>query len=278
MSFIVNQDWLKEKLEKSNDKIAVIDVRAALTDAEIGREQFNKGHIPGAVYLDLNTDLSGEVGEHGGNHPLPDVSVFAEKMGLIGIDQDTTVVVYDANNDMYSARMLWLLNYMGHKKVYILDGGFKQWTEAEYEVTTEIAKPSPTTFSPRIQSNTTADMEEVKTRNSSVVLVDSRAHDRYIGTNEPLYKKAGHIPGAKHFSWQNVLDEDGLWKDVSELEDNFATLPKDTEIIVSCGSGISACPNIVGLKEAGYKNVKLYPGSFSDWISYEDNDVITGEE
>lgn len=278
MSFIVSEDRLKEKLEKSTEKIVVIDVRAALNDSEIGREQYNESHIPGAVYLDLNTDLSGEVKEHGGSHPLPDVKVFAEKMGSIGIDQDTTVVIYDDSNDMYSARMWWLLYYMGHENVYLLDGGFKRWVEAGHKVTSKIPETSPTIFSPRLQSNATVDMEEVKARKSSVVLIDSRGRERYLGNTEPLYKKAGHIPGAKHFSWQNVLSEDGLWKDALELEDNFATLPKDTEIIVSCGSGISACPNIIGLKEAGYKNVKLYPGSFSDWISYENNDVVTGEE
>lgn len=280
MSFIVTENWLNEKLNNKEDDIVAVDVRSALNDSEIGRQKYEESHIPRAVFLDLKSDLSGEAQQHGGNHPLPNINEFAEKLGAAGIGNQTTVVCYDDANGMFASRMWWLLHYIGHEKVYVLDGGFKKWVEAGNQVTSDVPQPMPKEFQPTILENAIVNMEEVKEKmdESSAILLDSRAKERYLGSTEPLYSKSGHIPGAKNFFWQNVLSENGLWKDEPALKDNFSSLPKEAEIIVSCGSGISACPNIIGLKEAGYENVKLYPGSFSDWISYEDNEIATGEE
>src|SRR5690625_2724117 len=137
-----------------------------------------------------------------------------------------------------------------------------------------------TTFKPEILSDAAIHIETVEAKKDmpQTLLIDSRSYDRYLGKSEKLHDKAGHIPGAKNYFWRNVLREDGTWKSPEELEEVFADLNKDEEIIVSCGSGISACPNVLSLKTIGFKNVKLYPGSFSDWISYEDNVVETKEE
>ncbi|MBP1948537.1 sulfurtransferase [Virgibacillus litoralis] len=280
MSIIVNDTWLKERLENKLENTVVVDARFQLNDPEAGRKAYLESHIPHAVYLDLNKDLSGKAEKHGGNHPLPDMDMFAAKIGNIGIDHDTAVVIYDQRNDMFAARLWWLLNYMGHENVYLLDGGFEKWVEQGHEVSSEIPTLSATDFQPIFRENQVADIDEVKEKldNKSAVLIDSRGRDRYLGKTEPLYPKAGHIPGAKNYFWKNVLDEDGNWKNDTDLQENFSALSKDDEIIVSCGSGVSACPNVLALKKAGYKNVKLYPGSFSDWISYEENEIEKKDE
>lgn len=276
MSYIVSIDWLEKKLENT----VVVDVRFSLADPQEGRRAYEQGHIPGAMYLDLNKDLSSPKAKHGGNHPLPDMNTFAERLGEIGIDQQTTVVIYDEKNDMFAARLWWLLDYMGHKKVYLLDGGYARWVKKGNVVTTKIPVPDMKQFQATIQENQAVDINQVKEKmnDKSAVLIDSRSKDRYLGQTEPMYAKAGHIPGAKNFFWKDVLQKDGLWKNDQDLQSNFAEINKDEEIIVSCGSGVSACPNVVGLKMAGFTNVKLYPGSYSDWISYEENQVENQEE
>lgn len=279
MSYIVSEAWLKNKLGENGEDIAIIDVRFNMQNPEEGKEKYLEGHIPQAVFLDMERDLSGKVEEHGGKHPLPNVDLFAEKLGSLGIDNTTTVVVYDDDGGMFAARCWWMLHYLGHKHVYILERGFKGWVEAGNRVVTDIVKPSPKTYDPKIRSHIVTQMEEVKNKRNdeSSVLIDARSKDRYLGKTEPLYKKAGHIPGAKNFFWKDVYNEDGTWKDQEQLEKLFSSLKGKKEIIVSCGSGLSACPNFVALKIAGFDNVKLYPGSFSDWISYENNEVETKE-
>ncbi|WP_404451070.1 sulfurtransferase [Virgibacillus necropolis] len=280
MSYLVSVDWLKKQLENQTDDTVVVDVRFSLKEPDAGRKAYEQGHIPGAMYLDLNKDLSSPKREHGGNHPLPDTETFAERLGEIGIDHQTIVIIYDESNDMFAARLWWLLDYMGHEKTYLLDGGIKRWMEKGNVVTTDIPVPIMRSFQPAVKEDKKVDINDVKDKlkDKSALLIDSRSKDRYLGKNEPMYAKSGHIPGAKNFFWKDVLQEDGLWKNGEALQSNFTKLDKDDEIIVSCGSGVSACPNVIALKAAGYKNVKLYPGSYSDWISYEENQVETKEE
>jgi len=278
VSFLITVDRLKRRLENKQNNTVIIDVRFQLNDPDAGRKTYLEGHIPGAVYLDLNRDLSGKVEKHGGSHPLPDIDILAAKIGQIGIDHETKVIIYDQDNDMFAARCWWLLHYMGHEKVYLLDGGLTAWVEAGNETTTELPKLEVKEFEPELLADEVVDIVDVKERNEETILIDSRAKERYLGKSEPMYKKAGHIPGAKSFFWKGVLTADGSWKSQEELERHFAELPKDTEVIVSCGSGVSACPNIIALKKAGYQNVKLYPGSFSDWISYDENEIEKKEE
>ncbi|RDW21071.1 sulfurtransferase [Oceanobacillus arenosus] len=279
MSNLISVERLKKRLENNLNNTVIVDVRFQLDDSDAGRKMYLKSHLPGAVYLDLNRDLSGRAEKHGGAHPLPDRKTFAAKMGNIGIDANTTVVIYDQGNEMFAARLWWLLENSGHDKVYLLEGGYKLWIEDGNEVTREISRLQPKTFKPNFRDDQTVTMEEVKekTENHTAILIDSRAKERYLGEIETMYSKAGHIPGAKSYFWRGVITDEGVWKKGEELEQHFATLPKDEEIIVSCGSGVSACPNILALKTAGYTNVKLYPGSFSDWISYDKNDIELDE-
>lgn len=277
MSFLLTPEQLKKRIQEKN--IAIIDVRSNLQNPDIGLKAYKKAHIPGAHFLHMEKDLSGEVKEHGGNHPLPDVNVFAQKLGELGITTDSAVVVYDDANNMFAPRAWWVLRYFGINQTFVLNGGYAAWENAGYEVTSDIPEVEPTIFNPEVKEHKTVSMEDVRDRDiDKSVLIDSRAYERYIGKVEPLYKKAGHIPGAKNYFWQHVLDETMSWKSIDVLQEHFASLHDADEIIVSCGSGISACPNILALEMAGFKNVKLYPGSFSDWISYDENPIKTNEE
>lgn len=280
MSHLISVNRLRSRLENKQNNTIIIDVRFQLNDPDAGRKAYLENHLPGAVYLDLNKDLSGKVEKHGGSHPLPDMELFKNKIGNLGVDRDTSVIIYDQANDMFAARLWWLLDNMGLEKIYVLDGGYEGWLEAGNEVTEEVPKLEKKQLQAVFRKNSMVDIDELKERlsNNTAILIDSRSKDRYLGKTEPLYGKSGHIPGAKSFFWKDVLNKDGSWKRKEALENHFASLPKTQEIIVSCGSGVSACPNVLALKTAGYENVKLYPGSFSDWISYEDNKVEKREE
>src|SRR5690625_1570300 len=280
MNYIVSPEWVNNQINTDTD-IAIIDVRFSLNEPNEGRELYEKTHIKGAFYLDLNEDLSSQPQKHGGNHPLPDIDLLATKLGNIGIDHDTTVVFYDNGNDMVAARAWWLLYFMGHEKTYILDGGITKWQQLGLETTDELPERTKKEFTPHIKQDEIVNMEAVKNRQKNKsILIDARANERYLGKTEPLYNKAGHIPGAKNYFWKNVYEEDGSWKQPEKLRQELQQfLNEDVqEIFVSCCSGVSACPNIVALKMAGIDNVKLYPGSFSDWISYPENKLETKDE
>src|SRR5690625_2132336 len=278
MSYTVSVDWLKERID-GREKIVIIDARYDLHEPNLGKSLYLKSHLPGAIYFDLKEHLSGQVEKHGGSHPLPRIDDFAKTLGEHGIDQQTTVVVYDAGVGMYAARAWWMIHYMGHQDVYILDGGFNEWINKDYPVTNIVPAPEKKDFQAK-PLNIAVHLDELKGKlaDQSAILIDSRSRERYLGREEPLYSKAGHIPGAVNYFCEEVFTKEGLWKDSTELTKHFSALKKSDEIIVSCGSGVSACPNIVALKMAGYENVKLYPGSFSDWISYDDHPVEIKDE
>src|SRR5690554_1218827 len=150
MSFVVTKEWLKNRQRNNHADTIVIDVRFNMADPEAGRKSYEEGHIPHAVYLDLNKDLSGPAQKHGGGRPLPDVRTFSEKLGALGIDQDKTVIIYDQKNGIFAARAWWLLHYLGHEKVYVLEGGFKEWTKAGNIVTRKIKASESTVFEPNV--------------------------------------------------------------------------------------------------------------------------------
>lgn len=276
---LISPERLVKRLNNNQDNTRIIDVRYRMNDKDAGRKLYLKSHLPGAIYFDLERDLAGRAEKHGGTHPLPDIPSFAKKLGNVGIDNDTTVVIYDDGNDMIAARLWWLLEAVGHSKVYILEGGFNRWVDEGYEVTQDVPELHPKQFRANFQEDKIVDMETVREKvQQGVKLLDARPEDRYLGDFEPLYSKAGHIPGAKNYPWRVILSEDGTWLKGDKLQAFFSDLEKDEEIIVSCGSGITACTDILALKAAGFKNVKLYPGSFSDWISYDENEIELGED
>lgn len=278
---LIDVDELRRWMDDGR-RLVIADCRYELGNPEAGRRRYLEDHLPGAVYFDLGKDLAGPKGDHGGRHPLPAPDVLAEKLGSAGIDDATWVVAYDDDGAM-AARFWWLLRYMGHDRVKVLDGGYPAWKAKGYPTTTDVPAPERRRFTPRLRSDWLVDVHTVarKLHDPDVLLLDSREWKRYTGEVEPIDKVAGHIPGARSYFWKDNFREDGRLRPPEELLDRFlqvrgARPPK--EVIVYCGSGVTACPNILALMEAGVQNVKLYAGSWSDWSSYPDLPVATGEE
>ncbi|MEB4859515.1 MULTISPECIES: sulfurtransferase [Priestia] len=276
MNTIISPADLHTALQQPQHFIVLLDCRFTLGKPEAGADAYQNEHLPDAHYLDLEKDLSSVATSHGGRHPLPDVQKLAQKLGSLGINVDSRVVVYDEQNGMMASRAWWLLRYIGIEYVQILNGGFTNWKKSGYETTKSVPAASPQTFVPFVQQDWgLAGVEYVKENlhNPNVVLIDSREKKRYLGLEEPIDFIAGHIPGAIHSFWQDVLTSEGLWKTDKEWKEMFSAIDSHAEIIVYCGSGVSACPNVLALKSAGFPNVKLYAGSWSDWISYRDNPI-----
>lgn len=278
MESIVSVAWLAENLR--HPKIRIVDCRFVLGAPADGKSAYDVGHIPNAVYFDLEQDLSASVGNHGGRHPLPDLHVLVEKLGDAGIGNDHTIVAYDDQGGAFASRFWWLMRYMGHIEVAILDGGYSEWVNAGHPTIQDLPQIEVTQFVPQINADMLVDKETVKANigKLGVTIIDSRELKRYLGEEEPIDPVAGHIPTAVNYLWKDVLADSGLWKSEDELQKRFANIPPDDEIIVYCGSGVTACPNVLALERAGLNNVRLYAGSWSDWISYEENPIAIGEE
>ncbi|MGH1393402.1 MAG: sulfurtransferase [Trichormus sp.] len=267
--FVVSSDWLLEHLH--DPQVVIVDCRFSLAEPQLGQKQYQASHIEGAYYLDLNLDLSSPVGEHGGRHPLPPPDELAEKLAAMGIEsQKTLVVAYDDSRLAFASRLWWLLRYFGHNQVAVLDGGFSQWEKAGYPVTDMIPPPRKAHFIPQLQTELLVDVEVVKHRKDlpQVVLVDSREGDRYRGEREPTDKIAGHIPGAVNYPWMELTDASGYLIPLPAHQKRWEQLETSEEILVYCGSGVTACVNLLSLELAGIHTGKLYAGSWSDWISY----------
>lgn len=268
---VVTVDWLYQHLH--DPQVIIVDCRFALMEPEAGRQQYAAAHIPGAYYLDLNQDLSRPVGRHGGRHPLPDPTLLAEKLSRIGVDSATQplVVAYDDSRFAYAARLWWLLRYLGYDTVAVLDGGLKAWQTAGYPVTAEVPPSRSSQFIPQPRSQWVVDRETVLARKDQpgVALVDSREGERYRGEREPIDPIAGHIAGAVNYPWQDVTDATGHLLPAEQQRQRWANLGDRQEILVYCGSGVTACVNLLSLELAGLPTGKLYAGSWSDWCSYE---------
>jgi thiosulfate/3-mercaptopyruvate sulfurtransferase len=273
---IITATWLHGYLEvASNPSVTIVDCRFALGDPDLGRKQYETAHLPGAHYLDLNRDLSSPAGVHGGRHPLPDDRVLGGKLAAMGINSDTLVVAYDDSRFGFAARLWWLLRYYGHDRVALLDGGYTNWVKAGYAVTDELpVVTAGGNFQPQIQSEAIVDIDKVRSIQNSPahVLIDSREPDRYLGNTEPIDRIAGHIPSAVNYPWQGVSNPEGFVLPIEAQRQRWAAISPDVSPIVYCGSGVTACVNLLSLELAGIPGGKLYPGSWSDWISDEMGD------
>lgn len=279
MNFVVDKEWLNENL--NNEQIRIVDCRFELGNQDKGVELYEEGHIPGAIYFDLEKQLSAPVSKHGGRHPLPDIDQFKYHIEKAGIDNTKMVIAYDSGEGSYASRFWWLLHYLGHEKVFVLNEGFKGWIEAGYMTTRDIPEYDAAVFEVNIRKEMMASYEEVKEvveqEKKSPILIDSREGRRYIGELEPIDRIPGHIPGAINKFWAEGLEQ-GSFKDSKEQKKRFAELDSKDPIIVYCGSGVTAAPNYIALKMAGFDNVKLYAGSYSDWVSYDENPVEKGKK
>ena len=259
--------------------LRVADVRYELADPFAGRRAYETGHIPGAVFLDLHHDLAGKAGPHGGRHPLPDPATFAATLGAAGIGDEHEVVVTDADTGMFAARLWWMLRQLGHGRVRVLDGGMAAYQAAGGPLTRDPPSHPPAIFTPRPDPTRLVDRAEVLARLGAPdrVLVDARAAERYRGEVEPIDRRAGHIPGAINLPFGGNLSG-GRFLDREALRRRFAPLEGAGEVVVYCGSGVTACHDLLAMAEAGLPPGRLYAGSWSDWSSYDDAPVATGEE
>lgn len=271
---LVIPSWLAAHL--ADPAVVIVDCRFDLAKPFAGREEYDRAHIPRAVHLDLEGDLSGPKSSHGGRHPLPEIPRFTEKLGSVGIDERVAVVAYDAQNGCMAARLWWMLRYLGHDRVRVLDGGWQAWRTGGFPTTADVAAIGSRRFVPKVRPGILVDIDEVRRRlgAKSTRLVDSRAPERYRGEVEPLDPVAGHIPGAVNLPWTDNQDETGGMRSAEDLRRRFAGLRDDgVEPIVYCGSGVTACANLLAMEEAGITDVPLYLGGWSDWCSYPDNPV-----
>lgn len=278
-STIINTEQLEQHLNESN--WMVIDCRFTLTETEAGRTAYAHGHIPGARYAHLDEDLSGMKTGANGRHPLPDAQIFAQKLGSWGVDNQTQVVVYDDSFGAIAVRLWWMLRWMGHDAVALLDGGLPKWQREKRQVTTELPNLTHRTFTAHIRPEMLVNTEAVLTATDkpSDLIVDARAEMRFIGEIEPLDPVAGHIPGAKNLPFDDNLDMDGTLLSAEELREQYSDfldghLPE--QVIHMCGSGVTACHNLLAMEIAGLKGGKLYAGSWSEWIVDPSHPVAKG--
>src|SRR5581483_4847538 len=276
---LISTDVLAKHIKDAS--YAVIDCRFKLDDPAWGEREYAAAHIPGAVYAHLDRDLSSHQTGTNGRHPLPDPIEFSIKMGTFGLESGTQVVVYDQNNGMFASRMWWLLRWVGHSAVAVLDGGFKKWIKEGRATRSGVERRRRSEFKGTRQSNMMVDATTVTqlTERSDWRLVDARAPERYRGEVEPLDKKAGHIPTAVNHPFTTNMAADGTFKTPEELRAHFAptlgTVPPD-QIVCYCRSGVTACHNLLAMEHAGLKGAKLYPGSWSEWSSDDTRPVAVG--
>jgi thiosulfate/3-mercaptopyruvate sulfurtransferase len=269
---LVDIDWVKAHL--ADPQVVIIDCRFALSEPLQGRQAYQQGHLPGAFYLDLNQDLSSPVQAHGGRHPLPDCDRLVGTLKGLGISSSppTLVVAYDATKGAFAARLWWLLRYLGHEAVAVLDGGFPAWEAAGYPLETAApAPPTPGQFVAHVQSHWVVDRETVQQRQQDpgTVLVDARSPERYRGEHEPIDPIAGAIPGAVNLFWQNNLDPNGRFQEPTVLASVWQDFLTAENPIFYCGSGVTACVNLLAYERMGKPLPQLYVGGWSDWCSYE---------
>ena len=255
----------------------IVDCRFSLADTMSGRRAYEEAHIIGAVYAHLDHDLSSEPVTDNGRHPLPTPAAMIKLFGRLGIDGTKQVVAYDDANGMVAGRLWWMLRYMGHEAAAVLAGGWQAWQATDLPIFsgTEINPPAIFTGSPRSEW-----MVQIDDVTNAPLLIDSRSPDRYRGENETIDKKAGHIPGAVNFFYQNNWSADGRYLPADQLRQQLRQLLGDTpadEAVFYCGSGVSACANLLALAHAGLGNGRLYVGSWSEWSRDDERPIATDE-
>ena len=248
----------------------ILDCRFSLADGDAGREAYLEGHIPRASHLDLATQMSAPVAEHGGRHPLPLPADFAGALAAYGIDRATTVLLYDDSEGLFAARAWWMLRALGYAEPRILAGGYAAWLSLGMEPETGAGSATPVE-APAVPAEWPGcfDRDALADRQAEgALLVDAREAPRYRGEVEPIDPVAGHIPGAVNLPWKDLVDANDGVLSLAQQREAWGELLEADELIVYCGSGVSACVNLLSLAELGRDDARLYPGSWSDWCSY----------
>ncbi len=277
---LVSTEDLAKHLDDPN--WIVCDCRFTLTDPEAGRLAYAKGHIPGAHYIHLEEDLSAPISAESGRHPLPDPNEFVDRICRFGVSVNKQVVVYDDSYGAMAVRMWWMLRWLGHPGVALLDGGYPKWKREARQVTTappEIRKANCACL-PEPSQIVTADEVLAASRSDTQLIIDARPDRRFSAEFEPLDPVAGHVPGAINWPFEENLDIDGTFMPPEALRENYQSLLKGRpawQVIHMCGSGVTACHNILAMEIAGLPGSRLYPGSWSEWIRDPARPVATGE-
>lgn len=271
---LISVDELKQAL--GDPQWVLVDCRFSLADTAVGYQAYQASHIPGAVYAHLDDDLSGPPLTDNGRHPLPSPAALTALFGRLGIDQSKQVVVYDDANGAYAARLWWMLAYMGHTAVAVLDGGWPAWQAAGGAVQTGIETAQPTLFTGAPRTEWLVQMADVP---AQPLLLDSRGPARYRGEIEPIDAQAGHIPAAINYFYENNWGSDGRYLPAEQIKQQLTAVLGDTaaeEAVFYCGSGVSACVNLLALAHAGLGHGRLYVGSWSEWSRSPENKIETG--
>jgi thiosulfate/3-mercaptopyruvate sulfurtransferase len=259
----------------------VVDCRFDLTDPARGEQEYLDAHIPGARYAHLDRDLSGVKTGANGRHPLPTAEQMRERFGALGIGPGTQVVASDADSGMHAARLWWMLRYMGHDAVAVLDGGLARWIREGHAVRggREVVRPATFVGAPRDAWRLDAGAVLAHLDDPASLLVDARAEPRFRGDSEPLDQRAGHIPGARNFFFQQNLNDDKTFKSAAALRTAWQAVLRDRpveQVVMYCGSGVTACHNLLALEHAGLSGARIYPGSWSEWSADPSRPIATG--
>ncbi|ALU90956.1 sulfurtransferase [Herbaspirillum rubrisubalbicans] len=279
---LISANELKNRAQYLN--LVIVDCRHDLLNPDFGRQAYAAGHLPQARFAHLDELLAGPKtdanGRFHGRHPLPDRQQFVQAMRELGINNDSQVVAYDAQGGMYAARLWWLLRWVGHSDVAVLDGGMAAWQALGESLTSEAPAPAtPGNLQDLSSLVKTVDaqalLENLKTQ--ALQVVDARAPDRFRGENETIDAVGGHIPGAKNRFFKDNLQADGSFKSAAQLREEWLSVVGDPHAaVMQCGSGVTACHNLLALEVAGLSGASLYPGSWSEWSSDPQRPVATG--
>jgi len=250
----------------------VCDCRHDLADYESGRRAYAQSHISGARFLHLDEDLSGPKTGINGRHPLPHPITFTLRLAALGIDNSKQIVAYDTSGGVYASRLWWMLRWVGHTKVAVLDGGFDAWVKSGQPVTAEPPAIKQATYNPNPNTQSAVSANEVAANldHKQLRVVDARSPDRFRGENETLDPVAGHIPGALNRFFKNNLADNGYFKPASALKSEFTSILSahaPASVVHQCGSGVTACHNLLAMEVAGLNGSRLFPGSWSEWVS-----------
>jgi len=278
---LIDANTLSQHL--SDPQWVILDCRHDLMNPDFGRNAFAEGHIESAQFANIDTDLSGPKqdadGVFRGRHPLPDRAALLETLRRWGINHDTQVVAYDAHGGMYAARLWWLLRWLGHGAVAVLDGGLAAWSTAGLPLVTAVTERPRGTLAEKatlVRKVSVGDLVE-NLDAKRLQVVDARANDRFRGENETIDPVGGHIPGARNRFFKDNLQGDGRFKDAATLKQELAPIVgAPASAVMQCGSGVTACHNLLALEIAGLSGAALYPGSWSEWCADSTRPVATG--
>ena len=276
---LVSATQLAQRLTAAD--CVIVDCRHDLADPGRGHRDYLAGHIPGAHFLHADHDLAGPHTGKNGRHPLPDRAVFAASLGRIGIDATKQVIAYDAQGGMMAARLWWMLQWLGHEQVAVLDGGLPRWIAEGHPVSAVPSIAHPTTFVARPgRPSVDADTVLQQLGSGTLTIVDARANDRFRGENETLDPVGGHIPGAINRPFRDNLTAEGQFKSAAALATEWRAVLGEKigdQVVHQCGSGVSACHNMLALAIAGLPQGRLYPGSWSEWCADSSRPIERGE-